>query len=143
MPMRTRLRVVYLAGLLLEREQLIDASLRVALINYVSFASPSGTSEHTDASFSASGIAASTSLVKSLSALSTSPLDMVAGSSCIFIGYRGVHLLPSKAETADGSVECERGKCGMGRRRCLVVLRLVSDVEIHARSWGALATALR
>jgi hypothetical protein len=30
-------------------------------------------------SFSASGIAASTSLVKSLSALRTSPLDMVAG----------------------------------------------------------------
>ena len=143
MPMRTRLRVVYLAGLLLEREQLIDASLRVALINYVSFASLSGASEHTEASFSASGIAASTSLVKSLSALSTSPLDMVAGSSCVFIGCGGIHLLPGKAEAVDGSVEWERGKCGMERRRCLVVLRLVSDVEIHARSWGALATALR
>ncbi len=70
----------YLAGLLLKREQLVDSSLRVALIDHVSLVSTLVASKHTDASFSASGIAASTSLVKSLSALSTSPLDMVAGS---------------------------------------------------------------
>ena len=69
-----------LTGLLLEREQLVDSSLRVALINCISFASTLIATVHTEASFSASGIAASTSLVKSLSALSTSPLDMVAGS---------------------------------------------------------------
>ena len=132
-----------LTSLLLEREQLVDSSLRIALINYISFASTLKAIRHTEASFSASGIAASTSLVKSLSALSTSPLDMVAGSWGLSVRCRGICYLQGEVETASTSIGCERGRRGMGRRRCLVVLRLVSDVEIHTPSWGALATALR
>jgi hypothetical protein len=69
---------VYLAGLLLEREQLVDGGLWVALI-MVNFTQASASALLTDPSFSASGRTLSTSFEKSLSALSTSPLDMVAG----------------------------------------------------------------
>ena len=73
---------VYLACLLLERQQLVDGSLWVALRHGVSFAPASCHMQLTAPSFSASGIWASASFEKSFSALSTSPLDMVAGSSC-------------------------------------------------------------
>jgi hypothetical protein len=69
---------VYLAGLLLEREQLVDGGLWVALIMVNSTQASAG-ALLTDPSFSASGRILSTSFEKSLSALSTSPLDMVAG----------------------------------------------------------------
>jgi hypothetical protein len=71
--------LLYLAGLLLECEQVVDASLRVALLSPCQLRIASDSIRHTAPCFSASGMAASVSLEKSLSALSTSPLDMVAG----------------------------------------------------------------
>jgi hypothetical protein len=73
------LELMYLAGLLLECEQVVDAGLRVALLSPCQLRIASDSIQHTAPCFSASGMAASVSLEKSLSALSTSPLDMVAG----------------------------------------------------------------
>jgi hypothetical protein len=72
----------YLACLLLERKQLVNSSLWVALEHGISLGPASPNYSNTFPSFSASGIWESASLLKSLSALSTSPLDMVAVLSC-------------------------------------------------------------
>lgn len=72
----------YLACLLLERKQLVNSSLWIALEHCVSLDPASPDYSNTFPSFSASGIWASASLLKSFSALSTSPLDMVAVLSC-------------------------------------------------------------
>jgi hypothetical protein len=74
---------VYLARLLFEGKQVVDASLRVALMLLLAIFEFLDLFTRTALSFSASGMAASVSLEKSLSAFSTSPLDMVAGQQCI------------------------------------------------------------
>lgn len=104
----------YLAGLLLKREQLVDSSLRIALIDYISFAPTLIAIRHTEASFSASGIAASTSLVKSLSALSTSPLDMVAGSWGLSVGCRGICYLPGEVGAGNAILNARGEGVGWG-----------------------------
>lgn len=85
----------YLASLLLEREQLFNSGLCIALRYMSTLVLELLSFLRTAPSFSASGIAASASLVKSLSALSTSPLDMMAGSSmcCYLRGAYDVILL--------------------------------------------------
>lgn len=74
-------------GLLLETEQLLDCRLRLAILcdSSVREMVADGIDAHTLASFSASGRRASTSLVKSLSALRMVPSDMAA-EECVECG---------------------------------------------------------
>lgn len=85
-------------------------------LSYVSTGFPQACDIHTAPSFSASGIATSASFVKSLSALRTSPLGMVAGLLCVVLGRLvGIPTFNSdRGEELNAEVSKSSGVAQMG-----------------------------
>ena len=93
---------------------------------------------HTAPSFSASGMAVSTSFEKSLSALSTSPLGMVAGLSSVSSVFRS-ELVQSNKKEAESRRERKGEQDTWMTRRSYLILCRNRDIEELRVDCSALA----